>query len=353
MVSGEDKYENTFYTAVWCTTNESDFKKSIPLEFLGESILRYNSSFKINLVFLEGLHILSENYLKTLEKIGFNIIDYVKPFIEIKKIYKNICNFFSKYEAYCFLRWVVFEEISKSNLSFIHIDSDCILHTALDDIYEFCRNKTFMLQGGPALLSINDKRWFSIFQEELNEFDKNIIRYSHKAFLIKSEININDIVLCNASHYRNPIGSDQDFLEYLISSERIIQNEADVIYSGPFFFIQNPLSIRDWIKFQSWDNFFQSGENYRIEIGGKIVPFIHFQNTFTHFSFIYFIVNKIIRNKILLNKIFRYKINEASFETTYVFKVLSIFFDKYYSRNKTIKYIYNNKLEVKLLNFFL
>ena len=89
----------------------------------------------------------------------------------ICKLFPNIVNYYSFYEANCFIRWLVFREIiSKENLNFKqiwHLDSDIILHTSLDNIAKDTKGKTFMLQGSPCFMSISDKSWFDTFEKEL------------------------------------------------------------------------------------------------------------------------------------------------------------------------------------------
>jgi len=101
--------------------------------------------------------------------------------------------------------------------------------------------------------------------------------------------------LCNVTPYRNPIGSDQDFLEYLISAEILPQDKSSRIFDSRFYFIQNPLVARYWDDLQSPTFSGQVVENAKGELlyGSKSIPFIHYQNQFCHYSSVFLAFSKL------------------------------------------------------------
>lgn len=326
-----------FYTAVWCRTNEDDFKKNIPFEALAESVKRYNSQVPFHVVFLEGIEKISEEYLSLLKDYGFTIINYCSEFQDIVKQYPNLDRSYSQYERNCFLRWVAFHAIHKNNhgLQFWHLDSDVILHTSLNDLVRDTAGKTFMLQGCPVLLTVSNHEWFSIYEKELKELDNDIIGYSNKAFQIKSECKSRDFDLANESLYRNPIGSDQDLLEYLVSSKKIYQDNRTTIFNSKYYFIQNALAIKMWHKPQTVREVnFENGDNLEIQIANKKVAFIHYQSTFTNYINTCLFLKRIGLPYSLIRSIIKYRITESDFITTFPFKVITKIVNVYYKRNR-------------------
>lgn len=342
-----NQYKNVFYTAAWCTRNEGLFRSKIPLELLGESLMRYNSSFKIKIVMLEGYNNLSSDYLKKISSLGLEILDYESLFKKVLNKFPNINSFYSHYERNCLLRWIVFKEIMKDESDikqFWHIDSDVILHTSLDEIVIDTAGKTFVLEGCPVLTSISDFNWFTTYDAELIKLETDIHGYSQKATDIKGICQKNDFLLCNQSLYRNPIGSDQDLLEYLVSSKTIKQDGSSLIFNSSFYFAQNPLSFTFWNEFQGQIGLqekVKEGLNKEIWYGDKRVPFIHYQGTFCDFANVYMVLFRLGLLKFpKIRKILDFEINQTEFITSKTFKFilkLMLLLRLRYSRERLIK----------------
>lgn len=354
-----------FYTAVWCSTDEENLKRSIPFEQLGESIRRYGSNIPFNIVILQGIERLSSSYLSSLKAHGFGIIDYCKGFELIIERFKSIDAFYSNYERNCFLRWIAFKEIINSNhqmSQFWHLDSDVILHTSLDSLAEDTRGKTFMLQGCPVFVSVSSVSWFDTYEKELVKLNSDISGYSQIAIAEKGLCRSNDNLLANESLYRFPIGSDQDLLEYLVSSKRIIQESAASIYDSKYYYMQNPLSIGRWHSQQvAAEMEFKKEDDFAIIIGKKKIPFIHYQNTFAAHAALYCFMKKLYLPEFLIERILKYRIIEAEFKVSIIYKVMMKFkiLSEGFSREATIrelmnKYDYRQKSYlINLLNFLI
>jgi hypothetical protein len=317
-----------FYTAAWCIDNEENFRKKIPLELLGESLKRHKSSIEFRVVILEGIELLSQQYLSLLQEYGFTIIDYSRQFREIIAAYETIDAGYSQYERNCLLRWIAFKQIhitsTGSYRQFWHLDSDVVMHTSLDHLASDTAGKTFMLQGCPVLVSVSDPAWFDMYEQNLKSLNKDITGYSAQAWKEKSQCRENDAHLVNLSFYRNPIGSDQDLLEYLVSSKKIIQHDRTIVYNSDFYFVQNALAIKYWHEEQGVGNdLFRFKENDQIAIAGKSVPFVHYQNTFTGFAQLYLLLNYFRFPKWMIKKILAYQIEDDKFYTTFLFKAIA------------------------------
>jgi hypothetical protein len=320
-----------FYTAAWCINSEDDFKKALPLEMLGESMKRFPSGSGFTIVMLEGMDLLSPIYIRTLEKLGFSVLDYTAAFLKIIQAYPSLNRYYSHYERNCFLRWIAFMEICRapeiSGRQFWHLDSDIILHTSLDQLAESTRGKTFMLQGCPVFLTVSDFNWFIQYEQHLKKLDQNITGYSAEAFSQKEACLRNDAGLFNQSLYRNPIGSDQDLLEYLVSSRQILQDRRDTILNADFYYIQNGLSLKFWHKLQAPAGaVFEAKENGEICIGSRRVPFIHYQNTFTRFAGVFLMLKGLKLPDIIIRRVLRFRIANEHFHTGFVFRLLARYY---------------------------
>lgn len=323
----ENQKNKEFYTAVWCIKDEASFRQSIPFELLGESMQKYQSSFPVKVVVLEGYDKLSPSYLKKLESLGFKLINYDDRYQKIIERFPNISRHFSRYERNCFLRWIVFKDIVDKKPEpeqFWHLDSDIVLHASLDALAFDTAGKTFMLEGCPVLVSVSDFSWFKTYETELNKFENDIIGYSNIAESQRSFCRKNDRKLCNLSLYRNPIGSDQDFLEYLVSSQKIKQDTSSVIFDSSFHFVQNPLVFSFWDDLQNPKNtnaFAKEEPDGEIRYGNKRIPFTHFQNTFCYTANIYRFLARLGLMKIpVVRKLIGFK---TKFRPTLASKIVS------------------------------
>jgi len=318
-----------FYTAVWCIGDEESFRRQIPLELLGASLKRHRSTLPFHLVWLEGIQHLSPAYLDLLSGLGFTLIDHCAAFAATVAAYPNIDAQYSRYERNCLLRWVAFRELfgtdPREPAQFWHLDSDMLLHVSLDDLAKDTAGKTFMLQGCPALLTISDKRWFAIYEANLRALDRDRSAYSAVAAAEKQRFKINDPLLANHSAYRDPIGSDQDLLEYLVSSRRLPQDTRPVIYRSDLFFIENPLSLTlpGFDTQEERTIYFEMKENATIAIGNKRVPFIHYQSGFTRYAQVYRLLKRWRIPGWLIRSILQYRVEEDNFETTIAFRVVA------------------------------
>ncbi len=328
-----------FYTTAWCTGGEETFRRSVPLEALGASMRYHRSPMRLTIVLLEGMHLLSRDYIHTLESLGFDLIDYSEPFQRIVHDYSAIDSHYSRYERNCLLRWIALKRLSAGespSTSFSqcwHLDSDVVLHTSLDELAADTGGKTFMLQGCPVLVSIADHQWFDRYEDNLKALNDDITGYSARARAERDQCIQQDFRLANQSLYRNPIGSDQDLLEYLVSAQKIPQAPASSIFDSRFYFIQNPLSMRRWHAAQyqpaapgpsslsSTGVHFSIDEKSQIHIGAKQVPFTHFQNTFSLYAGVYLTFRQLHFPVSLSRYILQYSIRDEAFHTGLVFKL--------------------------------
>lgn len=296
-----------FYTALWCSKDEHTFRESIPLEFLSESIRRYNSTIKFSLVILEGYELFSPNYKREIETLGFGVINYSQQFTKIIHRFENIDKNYSQFERNCLLRWIAFKEIflSENQSQFWHLDADMVLYASLDEIAYDTKGKTFFLQGTPALASISNPAWFDTYEKELKKLDENIVDYSNRATNEKPKCRLRDRELGNYSVFRNPIGSDQDFIEYLVGSQKLPQDNINTVcVNSDFYYVQNILEFLDWDEFQG--NFKQypveMTENNSIIIGKRRIPLIHYTDSFILYANIFLFLYRL---KLHRNPIFR------------------------------------------------
>jgi hypothetical protein len=275
-----------FYTSAWCLNGEERFRENIPLVALGDSLLRFHSKKRIKVLLLEGFKNLSENYLRELSRRNIDIIDFTKEFIDIIERYPNLNAHYSHYERNCFLRWIAFKDYRKKHDAgqFWHLDGDMALFVSLDELAERTNGMTFMTLGCPCFLTVSQEGWFSTYEKELKKLDANVEAYLENGGITKEECRANDHKKFNQSLYREPLGSDQDFLEYLISSGKIFQEDVRKIINSNFYYIQNPLSFFQMDAYMSSEiaRVESDTEGHLIYKGLKI-PFIHYQSGFYYF----------------------------------------------------------------------
>jgi hypothetical protein len=352
-----------FYTAAWCASDESSFRRELPFELLGESLKRHRSGLPFHIVMLEGMELLSAAYLRTLEDAGFTVIDHTAGFKKIVAAYPNIDRQFSRYERNCLLRWIAFAALFDGHPDkpeqFWHLDADILLHTSLDGLVRDTAGKTFLLQGCPVLVTVSNNRWFRLYETQLKALDRDPAGYSAAAAAEKSYCLANDRSLANRCAYRNPIGSDQDLLQYLVSSGRLPQDGAPAIYRSRYFFVENPLSF-------NVPGFDMQGEhpvrfsmqgNTILTAGKKQVPFLHFQNDFARYAQVWLVLRSWRTPESLIRRVMRYRIGDNSFHRTLAFRIIArLWFAVHpqWGRSHLVKSLLSNKrgrTPADLLNF--
>jgi hypothetical protein len=139
------------------------------------------------------------------------------------------------------------------------------------------------------------------------------VQYSNDAFEQKAACKLRDRELVNSSSYRNPIGSDQDLLEFLVSSEQIPQSSKAIIFDSRFYFIENALCLDEWHRDQIGSRrgrFIADDVNGVIQIANKSVPFTHFQSDFTRYAAAYLAASDLFIPNWVLRRILRYTITD-------------------------------------------
>lgn len=288
--------------------------ESVPLDLLGASLRRYGSTVPLRTVVLEGYRHMSSGNVRRLEALGLEIINGEELFAATVGAYPEIARRYSRYERNCFLRWPVIRKLLKENgcRQFWHLDSDIVLHTSLDEIAEATAGQTFILQGTPAFVSAADPGWLDVYERELGKLNDDVTGYSTAAYERKEEYKGNDLRLCNQTLYRNPIGSDQDLLEYLVASGTIRQDSSETVLAGRYYYVQNPLNLHDWDMFQGEPepaSFVERGDR-EIWYGRRRVPFMHYQNTFCSYADIYLKLRSAAGDG-MLRRMLRYKLREG------------------------------------------
>lgn len=319
-----------FYTAAWCTSDESTFRRELPLELLGESIRRHRSSLPFHIVMLEGMELLSPSYLRMLEETGFTVIDHTAAFRKIVAAYPKIHRHFTRYERNCLLRWIAFAELLNRQPKpeqFWHLDADILLCTSLDELARDTAGKTFLLQGCPVLVTISNYCWFRIYEEQLKALERDPVGYSAAAAGERVRCLANDRTLANRSVYRNPMGHDQDLLQYLVSSGQLPQDEARVIYRSRYFFVENPLSfnVPGFDRQGERPLYFSMRKDLILTAGKRRVPFLHFQNDFARYAQVWLILQEWRIPGWIIRRVMRYRVSGDRFYRTLVFRLIARF----------------------------
>jgi hypothetical protein len=291
---------------------------------------------KCCLVVLEGYELLSPNYRMEIDNLGFTIVDYSKQFVAIVRRFPNIDKHYSRFERNCLLRWMAFKDIweTQNQLQFWHLDADVVLYASLDEIARDTKGKTFVLQGSPTLVSISTPAWFDTYARELGKLDANIVVYSNHAANEKPQCRLHDRELGNYSVFRNPIGSDQDFIEYLVGCQRLSQDDMNIVCANSkFYYVQNILEFLDWDEFQGNLKQYpvEMAENNSIIIGNRRIPLIHYTDSFILYANIFLFLYRLKLHK---NPIFRPLLTFRIDETKLCLSQISLFFFRVARRMK-------------------
>jgi hypothetical protein len=115
-------------------------------------------------------------------------------------------------------------------------------------------------------------------------------------------------------------------IEYLVSSKKIIQDFGTSIYDSAYYYIQNPLSLKRWHYQQVGSAMeFEEKENFKIIIGDKKVPFVHYQSTFSAYAALYCFLNDLHLHPILIKRILKFQIVETDFRVSLLYRIIMKF----------------------------
>lgn len=348
-----------FYTFIWGSPHH-DLPEQIPLESLCASVVDASAEKGIlNIVFLEGMEYVPQTFLNGLPKTNVRLINYEESFAKIRERYKEIFRQFSKFESFCLLRWICLKELTKaSNLQQVwHVDSDVVFHVPLKDIAEETKGKTFMLEGCPVLTSISKMEWFDIYEDHLQRLLRDIPGYSNWAAEQKTENSKRDKLICNQSLYRNPIGSDQDLLQFLIGSGLLPQDDASHIFSGNLFYVQNALQLNDWEEYQGvvGQGDFKTNE-LGIKANKRQLAFTHFQGNFVTYCNLFYFLNKLSIPKYFIRQILSFSIKDDKFTIGRIAYLIRVFINRTgisMNRSRLVKTFTadDNRYLLKMMNF--
>jgi hypothetical protein len=265
---------------VWCKSGDAVFESHVPLEFNGERNRRLGSKISFDVLFLEGLNLLSEGYRERLSALGYSLCDAEDSYLRLKNRYTLLARF-GDYEQKCFLRWLAIQDFYGEE-PFVHYDADIVFNATPEEIDTDFSGLTFILQGCPAYARVEDPAWLESYQVELDRFVADIEVYSANAWRQRSDFvaTVRDRNGCLWA--RRILSSDQDFMQFLTLSGRLPHADAAAIKERcTTALFQNPIVIDGDIHLPlplSYERY--NGIDY---IGGRKVTFWHMQNDFSSY----------------------------------------------------------------------
>jgi len=266
--------------AVWAKSGDSSFERNVPLEFLGERNRRLGSRVSFDVLFLEGLNLLSEGYRDKLSALGFRLHDMESSHLKAKSKYSLLARF-GDYERNCFLRWLAIRDFcGKSPL--VHYDADIVFNATPDEIEADFAGLTFILQGCPAYARLEDSSWLVSYGLELDQFVADIESYSADAWQQRSAFAATFQGRNGSLWDRRILSSDQDLMQFLTLSGRLPQADAATVNGRcSSLLFQNPISIGADIHLPLP---LQYGRRDGIDyIGERKIAFWHMQSDFCNY----------------------------------------------------------------------
>ncbi|MBD2775935.1 hypothetical protein [Iningainema tapete] len=280
---------------VWCNNNSHEFEQQIPLNFLGKRNHALGFSNQFEILFLDGFDRIDQQYKNSLEELGYSLHDCSKIFASLSNQYSALSRF-GDYEKKCFLRWLVIEQYL-SGEAIAHYDGDIVFNEDPSILQQKMHNKTFMLQGCPALICISDKDWFNQYQSQLEVFVNNIEEYSEQAWQEREEWELSQENKWAGSRFRRIISSDQDFFSHLIHTDRISQDNPQEIISNLQSYIlwENPLYLHVYSPWNKNLPFRYKRINNIDFINEQQVAFWHMQGYFVKYLGKYLYLKNILK----------------------------------------------------------
>jgi len=333
---------------VWTKTGVDGFEKNIPLLWSGRRNRKLGSKNKIDVLFLQGYESLNKSYLANLKSTGYSLFDVSKIYKARAKKYKNL-NRFGDYEKKCFLRWLVIKKFyQKSPL--IHFDADVVFNETPEALSKRLGKYTFVLQGCPAFVSIANYKWLDCYQNALNQFVKNIEKYSKIAWKQRKGWQKSFKKKWAGSRFRPVISSDQDLISHLIHTDQLPQDSPGIIKkaASDMILFENPLYFFELNK--KGAPFVYRRKGLVDYLNNKKAAFWHMQTNFADYlKKIYllkqrFLIPGRIHNPLESKK---KKIDNIIYSILYTTKIPQNFkrihIYKYFFEEKDFSLVFNNK----------
>lgn len=274
----------------WLTEkdNVESFEHHVPLLFLGNYLKRKGWNQVFHVVFLDGFDRLSGNFVAKLRAVGFEVINLSSECRRLMRAFRNLERF-GIYEMLCFLRWpmlLYYLGVDKIREQVFHFDGDVIFNASPQEITEDVAGLTFVLQGCPAFVSISNYDWLESYCAELSKFNNDIEGYSSTAWSDRSGWEKSYIDRWAGMWDRRILGSDQDLINYLVHTGKILQdNPQTFVKDLELYYSENPLYFNSHASIQVSRNhglsFSSDGATCYVE--GKKIAFWHFQSAFSSY----------------------------------------------------------------------
>jgi len=274
----------------WLTEkdNVESFEHHVPLLFLGNYLKRKAWNQVFHVVFLDGFDRLSGNFVAKLRAVGFEVISLSSECRRLMRVFRNLERF-GIYEMLCFLRWpmlLYYLGAGKIREQVFHFDGDVIFNASPQEITEDVAGLTFVLQGCPAFVSISNYDWLKSYCDELSKFNNDIEGYSSTAWSDRSGWEKSYIDRWAGMWDRRILGSDQDLINYLVHTGKILQdNPQTFVKDLELYYSENPLYFNSHASIQVSRNhglsFSSDGTTCYVE--GKKIAFWHFQSAFASY----------------------------------------------------------------------
>jgi hypothetical protein len=280
-------------TVGWIKNSGWKSEHHVPTLWIGKRNLALGSKNNIDVVILDGYEKLEPDYIRNLEQIGYNLVDGSSHYRKIAKQYQSL-NRFGIYEKYCFLRWLVLQDIY-SNSPIIHYDGDIVFNETPENLENKLGKFTFVLQGCPAFVSIKDPVWLEDYKKNLDIFVRNIDEYSATAWKERAGWEKSHKEKWAGYRTRKIISSDQDFISHLIHTDRIIQdnpikiredNPDLILFQNPLYFFTHNFDLAPFTYHR---------ENLTDYFNDRKVAFWHLQGNFVAYLRIAFILKYVLK----------------------------------------------------------
>lgn len=235
-------------TVVYAKGNADQFERNVPLHFVGQRNAKLGFSNDIDILFLDGYDRLEERYRVSLQELGFNLYNVQKIYSDLAEKY-SLLNRFGDFIQKCFLRWLVIKKFF-SGEKIIHYDADVVFNEDPLILSRKLAEKTFVLQGCPALACISDVDWFSHYEDNLKLFVSDMERYSNHAWIEREGWELSEQHKWAGQRFSKIIASDQDFISHLIHTDQIKQDKPSEILPllQDYAVFENPLYIHAYME---------------------------------------------------------------------------------------------------------
>lgn len=264
-------------TACWIEKSLAEFEYNNGLIYWAEYLKNCLYKNEVFVLVVDGFDRIPKHYIERLLGLNVSLVDASHMLKKYNGELNELIRLTNKYEARCFLRWLLFEDFFGGE-KYVHIDMDLYPNRYVN-IFKVLDGGLGAIDGCPAINIVSDDDWSKVYRDLLDRY-------------LLSPDKISDYVGFKGNPYRKTVGSDQDLIHAAQASKKLPWFFDRSKIGESFYYSMNPLSVK---KIENNPCLYEriDGDDF---FDGKRVMFWHLQRDFVNYLGVCYLLEEMNRS---------------------------------------------------------